>query len=153
MRNEIHMLLVASFIICCICNEKEEWRSLNLREFIIEILSMILTYVLLFMSPSPLTIFSFDELSEFLGLPVEPWDPCELFLDGASRPGERDSEVGIELGPDNERLKNLWLGDWGVPSRESFSLDSRLDMFGWMRVPDISFSGVCGSVGHSWSST
>lgn len=112
----------------------------------------ICTHVLLFTS-SPLRMFSFDEFSEFLALPEEPWDPCELFLDGPSRPGERDSEVGTELGPESDRLKNFWLGDCGVPSRESLSLDSRLEIFGWIIVPAISFSGVCGRVGHSWSST
>lgn len=112
------------------------------------------THVLLFISPFPsLRMFSFDELSEFFGLPAEPCEPWELFREGPSRPGDNDSDVGIEFGPDSERLKNFWLGDCGVPSLESLSLDSRLEMFGWMRFPGISFSGVCGSVGHSWSST
>lgn len=91
---------------------------------------------------------SFEALSELLGLPFEPCEPPELFLEGPSSPGERESEVPPEFGPERDRLKNLVPGDCGVPSRESFSLDSRLDIIGCMS-PGISFSGVCGSVEHS----
>lgn len=92
---------------------------------------------------------SLDALSELLPLPFDPCEPCELFLEGPSSPGESESEVPPEFGPDKERLKNFLLGVCGVPSRESFSLDSRLEIIGWIILPGISFSGVCGRVGHS----
>lgn len=92
---------------------------------------------------------SFEAVSELLGLPFDSWEPCELFLEGPSSPGDNESEVPPEFGPESERLKNFLLGDCGVPSRESLSLDSKLEIIGCMRLLGISFSGVCGSVGHS----
>lgn len=84
---------------------------------------------------------SFDALSELLALPFEPCDPCELL---------RDDDVPPELGPElNDRLKNFLLGVRGVPSCESLSLDSKLEIIGFRMFGEFSFSGVCGSVGLS----
>lgn len=49
--------------------------------------------------------------------------------DGISAPGDSESDVPPEPGPDNERLKNFLFGDDGVPARDSLSrlsLDSEL---------------------------
>lgn len=127
----------------------------NEEKFCLRHMYGIMTYALN-VADSPLpscSMSSFDAVSELLGLPLDPCEPCELFLDGPSSPGERESDVPPEFGPESERLKNFVPGDCGVPSRESLSLDSRLEMIGCMRLPGISFSGVCGSVGHSWSNT
>ena len=51
------------------------------------------------------------------------------FLEGISAPGDRESDVPPDPGPDKERLKNFLLGDDGVPARDSLSklsLDSEL---------------------------
>lgn len=89
---------------------------------------------------------SFEALSEFRGLPFEP---CELLREFPSNAGDSDSDVPAEFGPESERLKNFLLGVMGVPSPESLSLDSKLEIIGCMRFGEPSFSGVCGNVGHS----
>lgn len=78
-----------------------------------------------------------------------------------STAGDSESEALPEPGPDSDRWKNLTPpGDWGVPSRESRSLDSTLLRWdgradSWPPPPLLPFSssGVWGRVGHSWSST
>jgi hypothetical protein len=88
-----------------------------------------------------LSISSFEAFNELLALPFDPCDPCELFL---------DDDVPPEFGPElRDRLKNFLLGEIGVPSCESLSLDSILEIIGLTRLVAFSFSGVCGSVGLS----
>lgn len=81
-----------------------------------------------------------------------------LLRDGTSMPGDSESEVPPEPGPPEiDRLNNFLLGDDGVPSLDSRSLDSDiLNPWGWCNelgdASAVSSSGVCGNVGHSWSS-
>jgi hypothetical protein len=84
---------------------------------------------------------SFDAFNELLALPFEPCDPCELL---------RDDDVPPDVGPElSDRLKNFLLGEMGVPSWESLSLDSKLEIIGLRMFGEFSFSGVCGKVGLS----
>lgn len=51
------------------------------------------------------------------------------FLDKISAPGDNESNVPPEPGPDDERFKTFLFGDDGVPARDSLSklsLDSEL---------------------------
>lgn len=51
------------------------------------------------------------------------------FLDGSSAPGDNESNVPPDPGPDNERFMKFLFGDDGVPALDSLSklsLDSEL---------------------------